>query len=125
MCHLLIFWREDFKGIIALFEVTAFTSEGQIINPIGASLTFRDNVINLERNFLSIAVSAGSSPFFKEVLFHFVAKESSLLVFDPLYLGILKLLSIEADLFKSQRGDRSPLFKTPNPCEDVIHTLLH
>lgn len=81
-------------------------------------------MLDLQRDVLLSAVSALPAPLFQQVLPHFVAEQSTLLVIDPGYFRPGQLLGVKAYRFNRNRTHRRKLQATPGPCFDMLHPAL-
>jgi hypothetical protein len=108
---------------VVLALIAGTTSQSKIGNPVGASLGFRLDMLDLERDIFRITIGALAAPLFEEVLPHFVASEFTLLIFDSINIWIEKEMSIEAYSFGTNGRNRDPRAKPFDPRADSINSM--
>src|SRR5258708_1514538 len=56
----------------ALSEIAGFAGQGEVADAVGAVAGFGEDVLDLERNVLFMAVGAGALPFVQKILANFI-----------------------------------------------------
>src|SRR5712691_6660779 len=73
---------------------------------------------------VSTAVTARPVPLLQQVLFHLIAKQRAMLVFDATDLWVLHLLEIELDQLLRERSHRGQFPEPPYPGRDIRHSAF-
>lgn len=111
-------------GSVPLLSVAGPAGEGQVGDAIRSAEAFGVDVVDLQRNILRLAVSAGASPFLQEVFPDFVSGQCSLLVFNAGNVRIFHFLKVEPDQLLGESGDGSESPKPFDPRQGGIDPVI-
>jgi hypothetical protein len=103
------------KVVLAL--IASFASYSKIGHSFSATSGPGNDVFDLKRDVLSLAVSALASPLLQKILLDLVPGESPLLIFNTRNLQVDHGLHIKADCFNRNRPQRS------NPLKSHAHVM--
>jgi hypothetical protein len=104
---------------VALALVARSTGRGEVGDTIRASPATGDDVVDLERHTLCIAVDTATPPFLEQIPPNFVAEQRALLILDPRDLWMLKLLCIEAYQLELHAAKRNAAAEALAPSLDI------
>jgi hypothetical protein len=109
-------------GKIVLALIAIFASHSKIGDSFSAASGSGDDVFDLKRDALDLAVSTLASPLLQKILLDLVPGESPLLVFYTRNLRINHGLHIKADCFNRNRPQRSKPLKSLPPRHDIVNS---
>lgn len=78
-------------------------------------------MFHFQGNIGCSAIGTVPSPFFQQILPHFVPQEGPLLVFDAGDRGILKSLRVEADMLHTEIRNRSCVTQLAQRMQGLVH----
>jgi hypothetical protein len=109
-------------GKVVLALIAIFASYSKIGHSFSATSGPGDDVFDLKRDVLSLAVSALASPLLQKILLDLVPGESPLLIFNTRNLRVDHGLHIKADCFNRYRPQRSKPLKSLPPRHDIVNS---
>ena len=117
------FCQKPLDRTISLLPVAGPAGESQVGDSVRSAKAPGMDVVDLQRNILRLAVSAGPAPLVQEVFPDFVSGQCSLLVFDTGNFRVFRLLEVELHEFLADPRDGNELPEAFDPGHRGLHPV--